>query len=197
MDDDRQGREIDSGQVAKFPILLRAGMRRRRGTSLAALDSDAPAPMLCRVDRTVAEAAASGAAEEQLPARLMLYDGVCGLCNRTVRFLLRVDRGERFVFAPLQGETAAQLRRLHPAIPAELDTFVYVEQGQAHLRSRALIRSARQLPYPWKMLSWLWVVPRPLADLVYRLVARVRYRLFGQYDACPVPAPELRRRFLP
>jgi predicted DCC family thiol-disulfide oxidoreductase YuxK len=131
------------------------------------------------------------------PRYLVLYDGVCGLCDHSVQFLLRVDRRRVLMFTPLQGETAAALRARHPEIPADLDTVVYIEDGRVHLRSRAFVRLARQLPYPWRALSWLWVVPRPLADLVYRLVARVRYRLFGKFDTCRVPSPDERARFLP
>lgn len=132
-----------------------------------------------------------------LPPRIVLYDGVCGLCDRSVQFLLRVDHDRALSFAPLQGETAVILRRRHPEIPADLDTVVYVEGDRAHLRSRAFVRLARHLRYPWKLVSWLWIVPAPLADLVYRLVARVRYRVFGKRDACRVPEPDERARFLP
>lgn len=131
------------------------------------------------------------------PRHVVLYDGVCGLCNHAVQFLLRVDRRRALLFAPLQGETAAAARARHPEIPADLDTVVYLEDERVHLRSRAFVRLARLLPYPWRALSWLWIVPRPLADVVYRLVARVRYRLFGKYDTCRIPAPDERARFLP
>lgn len=130
-------------------------------------------------------------------AGLVLYDGVCGLCHRSVQLLLRVDRDQALMFAPLQGETAAALRSRHPEVPTNIDTVVYIEGGRVHLRSRAFVRLARRLPYPWKLVSWLWVVPRPLADVVYGLVARVRYRLFGKLDACGVPDPAQRARFLP
>lgn len=132
-----------------------------------------------------------------LPPRLVLYDGVCGLCDRSVQFLLRVDRDRALMFAPLQGETVAGLRPRHPEISADIDTVVFLEEGRVHVRSRAFVRLSRYLPYPWKLLSWLWIVPAPLADLVYRLVARVRYRVFGKLDACRIPDPAERARFLP
>lgn len=128
---------------------------------------------------------------------LVLYDGVCGLCDHSVQFLLRVDRRQVLMFAPLQGETAAAMRARHPEISGDIDTVVYIEDGRVHQRSRAFVRLARQLPYPWRALSWLWIVPRPLSDLVYRLVARLRYRLFGKFDTCKIPSPEERARFLP
>ncbi len=132
-----------------------------------------------------------------LPERLVLYDGVCGLCHRTVRFLLRVDRDSAFTYAPLQGEAAARARALYPNIPDELSTFVFIEGGRAHLRSRAFAHAARHLPYPWRLGALSRFVPAFLADLAYRLVAKVRYRLFGQHDTCSLPSPEQRARFLP
>jgi predicted DCC family thiol-disulfide oxidoreductase YuxK len=131
------------------------------------------------------------------PRHIILYDGVCGLCNHAVQFLLRVDRRCVFTFAPLQGDTTVALRARHPEIGEDIDTVVYIEDGRVYQRSRAFLRLARQLPYPWRALSWFWIVPRPLTDLVYRLVARVRYRVFGKYDACRLPSPEERARFMP
>jgi len=130
------------------------------------------------------------------PDRILLYDGVCGLCNRTVRRLIRADRDNVLTFAPLQGETAAQLRELHDNIPSDIDTVVFIEGGKAYLRSRAFIRIARHLRYPAKALSWLWIVPWPLSDLGYRLVAKNRYRVWGRSETCEIPAPEVRERFL-
>jgi predicted DCC family thiol-disulfide oxidoreductase YuxK len=145
----------------------------------------------------MASIAAARDAASALPPRLVLYDGVCGLCDRSVQFLLRVDRDRALMFAPLQGETVAALRPRHPEISGDIDTVAYLEEGRVHLRSRAFVRLARHLPYPWKLVSWLWIVPRPLADLAYRLVARVRYRVFGKLDTCRIPDPAERARFLP
>src|SRR5690606_27168519 len=82
--------------------------------------------------------------------RLVLYDGECGLCNRTVRWLVAVDRERKFRYAPLQGQLGGRLRAERGDIPEGLDTFVYLEHGRAHLRSSAFVRAARQLPYPWR-----------------------------------------------
>jgi predicted DCC family thiol-disulfide oxidoreductase YuxK len=144
----------------------------------------------------VTMAADHEAALAALPPRLVLYDGVCGLCNRAVQFLLRVDRDRALMYAPLQGDTAAALRTRHPEITETIDTVAYVEEGRAYVRSRAFVRLSRHLPYPWKLVSWLWIVPSPLADVVYRLIAAVRYRVFGKYDSCRIPDPEERARFL-
>lgn len=131
--------------------------------------------------------------------RLVLYDGVCGFCDRAVRWLLRRDGG-RLVYAPLQGRTAAALRVRHPEIPEALETLVYVESRggveQVFLESAAIFRLAAQLTGPWRGLAWLHWLPRRLTDFAYRQFVRRRYRLFGRLDACRIPVPEERRRFL-
>lgn len=133
----------------------------------------------------------------QLPSRIVLYDGVCGLCHRAVRWLLSKDREHRLWFAPLQGETAVRLRALHPEIPDELDSVVLVDGGRVYLRSKAFLGAARYLPAPWRWASGLGWIPGPVLDPVYRLVARVRYRVWGRFEACKVPEAEDRSRLLP
>ncbi len=133
--------------------------------------------------------------------RLVLFDGVCGFCDRSVRWLIERDSQARPRFAPLQGETAAALRARHPQIPETLETMVYVERDggaeRVHLRSEAVLRICAELGRPWRALSWALWLPRWLTDLAYRLLARVRYRVFGKLDACALPGPGERGRFLP
>jgi predicted DCC family thiol-disulfide oxidoreductase YuxK len=132
-----------------------------------------------------------------LPPRIVLYDGVCGLCHRTVRWLLARDREGRFRFAPLQGETAALLRARHPEIPKNLDSVVFVEEERVHLRSRAFVHAARHLGRPWRWAYVLRIIPAPLLDLAYRLIARIRYRVWGRFDECRVPDAAERERLMP
>jgi predicted DCC family thiol-disulfide oxidoreductase YuxK len=134
-------------------------------------------------------------------ANLVLYDGVCGLCNRLVRFLLRVDRRAVLCFAPLQGPTAARLAERH-GFALDVKTMVYVRQfglkhERAHLRSDGVLRVLGDLGGLWWLVSLLRVVPRFLRDPVYEWVATNRYRWFGKYDSCPLPSPDQRARFLP
>jgi len=145
----------------------------------------------------MAEAQPSAAAFE----RLVLFDGVCGFCDASVRWLMERDPSGRLQFAPLQGEAAASLRARHPEIPSDIDTLVYVERTaageQVYLRSRAVLRIGAELePRPgWlRLVAWL---PAPIADLGYRLFASLRYRLFGKLDACRLPGADERGRFLP
>lgn len=126
----------------------------------------------------------------------MLFDGVCGLCDTAVQWLLDHDREGRLHYAPLQGELAAALRAEQPVIPTELDTMVFVRDGQVYLRSQAVLQILRELPAPWSWLSLFRVFPSFLTDLGYRVVAATRYQLFGKLEACRIPAPEQAERFL-
>jgi predicted DCC family thiol-disulfide oxidoreductase YuxK len=127
---------------------------------------------------------------------LVLYDGTCGLCNRSVQLILRHDRRGRFRFAALQSDPGRALLERHGLPTDELSTIVLIDGGRAFTRSRAALRIAGRMDAPWPLLRALLVVPRPLADAVYGLVARNRYRMFGRADACMLPPPEVRARFL-
>src|SRR5262249_24934281 len=129
------------------------------------------------------------------------YDGMCGFCNRSVQRLLAADPGGRLHFAPLQGTTAAALRGRHPEIPDDIDTIVYVETTDrdeyVSLRSEAIFRIYTALEVKSDLPSWLRLLPLWWTDFGYRLFGHVRYRLFGKLDACSIPTPEQRDRFLP
>lgn len=133
----------------------------------------------------------------ELPSRVIFYDGVCAMCNGIVKWLLRIDEARAFRFAPLQSDTADLARRAHAGIPTEVETMVYVRDGEIFLRSRGAFEAMREVPYPWKALSWLRVLPVCLTDFFYAILAKSRYRVFGKYDHCPLPPPEHRARFLP
>ena len=127
---------------------------------------------------------------------VVLYDGVCGLCAKSVRWILRHERDREIRFAPLQGPTAAAYRARYPAIPESIDTVVYIDGDRAHLRSKAFLHLARHLRAPWRWVYAMRWFPGFLLDLGYRLVAATRYRLFGKHDSCEIPSPETRARFL-
>ena len=130
-------------------------------------------------------------------APIVLYDGTCGLCHRSVQWLLRHERDHVVQFAPLQGETADALRARFPEIPRTLETVVLVDDDRAHLRSKAFLHVARHLRAPWRWAYAVRWLPGFLLDLGYRLVAAVRYRIWGRADACELVSPEQRSRFLP
>lgn len=131
-----------------------------------------------------------------MPHPVILYDGVCGLCDRSVRFVLRHDHAGRFRFAPLQGEFAARALARHGRDAADLDT-VYLLDGERLLaKSDAVCAILDALGGAWRLLALLRVLPRALRDRAYDAVAGNRYRWFGRFDACALPPPHLRERFL-
>jgi predicted DCC family thiol-disulfide oxidoreductase YuxK len=130
---------------------------------------------------------------------VLLYDGLCGFCDRTVQFILARDPGGPMHFAPLQGEYARQVLKEHPSL-RDIDSLILVEAvAEPHtplVRSDAILAIADYLGWPWRGAAVLRIVPRALRDWAYDRFARHRYRLFGRYDACPIPSPDVRARFI-
>lgn len=130
---------------------------------------------------------------------IILFDGVCNLCSGVVRFLVARDPHAQFRFAALQSEAA---RRECAAVSHELPddatpgTIVVIEGGRAFERSEAVLAIARRMSFPWPMLGAFGVLPLGIRNALYRLVAHHRHRWFGRADACMVPSPALRTRFL-
>lgn len=130
-------------------------------------------------------------------APVVLFDGVCNLCQWSVRFIVRRDRRGVFRFAALQSPAGRALLAGHRLADAQApDSVVLLEGGRASTGSTAALRIARRLDGAWPLLYALVAVPRPLRDALYRFVARNRYRWFGRQAACMPPTPELRARFL-
>jgi predicted DCC family thiol-disulfide oxidoreductase YuxK len=127
---------------------------------------------------------------------IILFDGVCNLCNGFVQFVIARDRSARFSFASLQSDAAARLLARTTATGSRGDSIVLLDRGRLFTQSTAALRIARELGFPWTLAYILVGVPRPLRDWVYDVVARNRYRWFGKRDVCFVPTPDLKRRFL-
>ena len=132
---------------------------------------------------------------------LILYDGVCGLCNRGVRFVLKRDRKSVFRFVALQSAASKTILARHGIEPDALDTFYVVSDfgmaGERTLsRSAAGLYIAARLGGIWKVAAVLRILPSWLRDLAYDLIARNRYRIFGKYDTCPLPEARYRDRFI-
>lgn len=141
-----------------------------------------------------APAIARAAADDRT---VVLFDGVCNLCNGSVRFIARRDRPGRIAFAPLGSPAAERVLSGAGFDRAALpDSLVLVRHGRAYTCSGAALRIAGLLRWPWPALTVLLAIPWPLRDWLYRWVARNRYRWFGRREACMMPTPELRSRFL-
>jgi len=136
------------------------------------------------------------AAEVQAHEHIVLFDGVCNLCNGFVQFIIRNDKKEHFHFGALQSAEAQELLKGSPIRPADLDTVIYLRKGKALTRSTAALQILKELGGAWSLMAVFFVVPRFLRDAVYRFIGNNRYRWFGRQESCMLPTPELRARFL-
>lgn len=127
---------------------------------------------------------------------VVLFDGVCNLCESSVLFLIQRDRKKQLYFASLQSEYSKSLLKVFGQSNETLDSIIFVDQNQIYLKSTAALKIAMRLGGLFKLCWIFFIVPRFLRDLVYDLVAKRRYRWFGQKNQCMMPTPELRDRFL-
>ncbi|MDT5155865.1 MAG: hypothetical protein QOH51_222 [Acidobacteriota bacterium] len=139
--------------------------------------------------------------ETTVAGPVLLYDGVCGFCNKSVQLILDHDRRGTMRFAALQSDYGLAVIERHPGLRS-IDSVVFVESSpdaaeeRVYVRSSAALKIASYLGGFWKVFIAAKVIPRPVRDYLYDLFARNRYRLFGKYDACMLPPPEVRSRFL-
>lgn len=127
---------------------------------------------------------------------VLLFDGVCNLCNGAVNFILDHERGPELHFGALQSRQGrALIERFGGS--QNLDTLVVIDAERRYERSAAVLQVARYLRWPWRAVRVFAIVPRPLLDVLYKLIARNRYRWFGKKDSCRIPSAELRARFFP
>jgi predicted DCC family thiol-disulfide oxidoreductase YuxK len=127
---------------------------------------------------------------------IVLFDGTCAFCERSVRFIARRDPAGYFRFGASQSPQGQALLAEHGLTRAAARSLVLIEDGQVFLRSTASLRIARRLTFPWSLAGAALLVPRPLRDAVYRLVAAMRHRIAGRSNACEIPPPEIRERLI-
>lgn len=133
--------------------------------------------------------------------QVLLYDGLCGFCSRGVQRILRFESKKTMHFAALQSSYGRSILARHPELE-DIDSVVLVESGaeadpeRVFVRSDALLHIARYLGGPWNLTLAAYIIPRPVRDYLYDQFAKRRYRWFGKLDACLVPSPEVRARFL-
>ncbi len=128
--------------------------------------------------------------------RVVLFDGVCNVCESTAQFILRHDPVGKIKMASLQSEPGQEILAWAGMDGEDLDTLVFMEKGRVYVRSSGALRIARQLRFPWPVLSVLLIVPAFLRDWAYKIFARNRYKWFGKKTECMIPSPEIRARFL-
>ena len=127
---------------------------------------------------------------------IVLFDGVCNLCNRSVQFILKRDRNKKFLFGSLQGKTGQEYLRKYHLPTDQFHSFMLIEANVLYTRSTAVLRVLKHLGHGWQFLYVLIYLPQVLRDGLYKLIATNRYRLFGKKDVCRVPTVEERERFL-
>lgn len=125
---------------------------------------------------------------------IILFDGVCNFCNGSVNFIIERDKKNLYKFAPLQSEVGKKY--IEKFNLSEIDSVVLVENETAYTHSTAALKIAKGLGGAWSLFYIFIIIPRPIRDFFYKLFAKYRYRLFGKQDACMLPTPEIREKFL-
>ncbi len=128
--------------------------------------------------------------------RIVLFDGDCLFCDRSVQFIIKRDPAAHFQFASLQSELGQELIAKHN-VPATVDSLILIEKDNAYIKSTAALRIAKKLDGLWHLVYLCILIPSPIRDGVYNYIANHRYRWFGKKDdSCALPSPEVRKRFL-
>ena len=127
--------------------------------------------------------------------RIILFDGVCNLCNNSVKFIIKRDTSGYFKFASLQGETGQRLLKKH-SLNYDLNSFLLIEKEKVYIKSSAALRVCSQLGGAWRILSIFRFLPPLFRDFLYDIVAKNRYKWFGKEESCILPLPKWKQRFL-
>jgi predicted DCC family thiol-disulfide oxidoreductase YuxK len=127
---------------------------------------------------------------------ILLFDGVCNLCNGLVRFIIKRDKIGKFKFASLQSDIGQLWLKHFGMVQVEYESFVMIMGNAYYSKSTAALKMLKELGGVWKIFYALIIIPRPARDFLYDLIAKYRYRIFGKRDECMIPTPELKQRFL-
>jgi len=127
---------------------------------------------------------------------IVLFDGVCNLCNGAVQFIIRHDKKNIFMFASLQSEVGRKILEQYNFPLDEFNSFILIENNKAYTRSTGALRVAKKLNGLWPLLYGFIIIPKFIRDSIYNWVAGNRYKWFGKKDACMIPTPELKTKFL-
>lgn len=132
-----------------------------------------------------------------MPAeKIILFDGICNLCNSSVNFIIDRDKKNLFKFASLQSEAGQSLLKKHGLNSSEFDSIILITGGKYFGKSSAVLRIAKDLNLPWKFFQVFIIIPSPLRDFLYDFIAGNRYKWFGKKDSCRIPTPDLKSKFL-
>lgn len=127
--------------------------------------------------------------------RIVLFDGDCNFCDSSVQFIIKRDPDGYFHFTSLQSELGQSLLYKYD-VPLHIDSFILIEGEKAYYKSTAALRISRQLNGAWKLLYVFIIIPAPIRNALYNILARNRYKWFGKKESCMLPPPGIRKRFL-
>lgn len=128
-------------------------------------------------------------------AKIILFDGVCNFCNWNVLFIIKHDPAAKFKFAALQSPAGQKLVKDFQIIN-EGDSLIFIDNEKYDVQSTAVLKICKNLSFFWKFFYIFIIIPRPLRDFVYKVIATNRYKWFGKKDSCLIPSPDMRKRFL-
>ncbi len=131
-----------------------------------------------------------------LNQKILLFDGVCNLCNSIVQFVIKRDKNHKFLYASLQSQSGQEILKEFNLPGNKFDTFILIENGKYYERSTAALKVSKELGGLWKWFYILIFIPKPIRDFFYSLIAKNRYKIFGKRETCMIPTPELKSRFL-
>lgn len=135
-------------------------------------------------------------ASEVSSHKIILFDGVCNLCNSSVTFVIKRDLKNQFKFAALQSDAGKQLVLAHGIDTSSVDSIIFIENGKAYTKSTAALRIAKHLGGAYPLMMGFMIIPTFLRNWVYDWVAKNRYKWYGKKESCMIPTPELRSKFL-
>ena len=128
-------------------------------------------------------------------SKIVLFDGVCNFCDSSVQFILKRDTKGIFKFASLQSEVGTQIIKQYE-IPKDIESFVLIDDEKAYYKSTAALLLSKDLKWPWKAMYIFMIVPSPIRNIFYHVIANNRYKWFGKKESCRLPSPEVRSRFI-
>jgi predicted DCC family thiol-disulfide oxidoreductase YuxK len=127
--------------------------------------------------------------------KVILFDGVCNLCNGIVQFVMKRDKKKQIKFASLQSDIGQKMVLKHYGTTT-IDSFIFVDNGKAYMKSSAGLRVCKHLSGPWKLLIIFIIIPTPIRDFFYSIIAKNRYKWFGKSETCMMPTKDMKDRFL-
>ena len=127
---------------------------------------------------------------------ILLFDGTCNLCNRLVQFVIRRDHRQKIFFGTLQSESGQKAVRNSGLNDQQFDSIVFLKDNKIYLKSMAILEILGDLGGIWRLFKIFVWIPRPVRDWIYDIIAKNRYNIFGKWDQCMVPGPDLKNRFL-